>query len=67
MLYVITLICSGQLSPRECDTSTARAYHASVEPVVVCGMPTSNPFSNSPLAPTESEYLVTRCSARPRR
>lgn len=64
MLYTIVLICSANLMPRDCDTSTARAYRASVEPVVVCGLPTSNRFADNPLAPSEDEYIVTRCQTR---
>ena len=61
MLYTIVLICAGNLLPRDCDKSTARAYRSSVEPGIVCGLPSSNHFADNQLAPSENEYIVTRC------
>lgn len=66
MIYVLTLICAGNIPPMSCNTHTARAYRASVEPGVICGLPNQNPFSTSPLAPGSNEYIVTRCKARMR-
>ena len=66
MIYVLTLICAANIPRESCDTRTARAYHATVEQGVVCGLPYQNSFANSPLAPSETEYLVTKCRARSR-
>lgn len=64
MIYVLTLICAGHISPQACDIRTARAYRASVEPGVICGLPYQNSFAIGPLAPTSNEYIITRCKAR---
>lgn len=64
MLYTLVLICAGHLLPHDCDTRTARAYRASVEPAIICGLPASNRFADSPLAPGEGEYILIRCRRR---
>ena len=64
MIYILTLICAGSIPVAECNTRTARAYRADVEHGVVCGLPSQNTFTQSPLAPSEKEYMLIQCKKR---
>lgn len=61
MIYVLTLICAGNVPVADCTTKTARAYHTVTEQSVVCGLPSQNKFPQSPLSPNENEYILIKC------
>ncbi len=63
MIYVLVLICSANLSPKECNVQTARAYSAyRTQPgVIVCPAPGPQMAADGAGV---GEYQMTRCRVR---
>jgi hypothetical protein len=60
-VYLVVFICSMALAPGECNTRTARAFHASTQPGSVCGLPAQVVFAETVIQPGKDEYIKTSC------
>lgn len=67
MLYILVMVCAGNLSAHECNERTARAYQAHVEAGLMCGLPSQLTIAQSPIAPTadSGEYVKVKCKYQP--
>lgn len=64
-IYVVVYICSTLLAPKECNTRTARAYHAHTQQGIMCGLPGQVVFAGSPIQPGPDEYIKMSCRTAP--
>jgi len=64
MFYVIVMICSTSIPREDCNTHNARAYKASQEQGVICGIGPVAEIAGSAVAPAENEYTKVSCRFR---
>lgn len=67
MLWIVVMICAGDIPPERCTRESARAYQAMRAPdgFVICAAPIDLAMASSGLAPAPGEYARVKCGRMP--